>query len=456
VADLAPARRAEAADLAHRIGREVVVQHEVGARVGVQRVDDLLVLAGAQRGDHQRLGLAAGEQRRAMRARQHADFGDDRADGRTVAPVDAGAAADDVAAQDRRFELLEGSAQRLVGLVLLGKLRAHRLAGGRDGRGPLLLVADGEGGAHLRLAQALDPVIKRRIVRRGEIERLARGILGQIDDQVEDRPDRLVAEPHRAQHLLLGQLIGLRFNHHHRVPGAGDHQIEPLLGVLAQLLHVLDIGVEHVFAIDIAHARRRDRTHEGHARDGQRRRGGNHRHHIGLVDQIVAEHGADHQNLVVEARREQRPDRPVDQPRGQHLLLGRPRLALEKAAGHLAGGVVALLVMYRERQEIHPRLRLLGEGHVGHDARIAQRGNDRAVGLTGHPARLEGERLLTPLHRFFRDVEHSAYPLGSIPGPCRAPVQMAAPLPPTPILRITPGPGRHVSDARGITAKEQA
>ena len=40
----------------------------------LQRVDALLVLAGAERGDHQRLGLAAGEQRRAVGARQHADF----------------------------------------------------------------------------------------------------------------------------------------------------------------------------------------------------------------------------------------------------------------------------------------------------------------------------------------------------------------------------------------------
>ena len=40
----------------------------------------LLVLAGAERGDDQRLGLAAGEQRRAVGARQDADFGDDRAD----------------------------------------------------------------------------------------------------------------------------------------------------------------------------------------------------------------------------------------------------------------------------------------------------------------------------------------------------------------------------------------
>ncbi len=74
VADLAAAGRAHAAGLADRIGREVVVQHE-GRLVGaLQAVDHLLVLAGAERGDDQRLGLAAGEERRAVRARQHADL----------------------------------------------------------------------------------------------------------------------------------------------------------------------------------------------------------------------------------------------------------------------------------------------------------------------------------------------------------------------------------------------
>jgi hypothetical protein len=71
------------------------VQHEVLAVFALERVDDLLVLAGAQRGHDQRLGLAAGEQRRAVGARQDADFGHDRADGLGVAAVDALAGVED-------------------------------------------------------------------------------------------------------------------------------------------------------------------------------------------------------------------------------------------------------------------------------------------------------------------------------------------------------------------------
>ena len=75
MADFAAAGRAHAAGLADRVGREVVVQQEAFLVGAFQRVDVLLVLAGAERGDHQRLGLAAGEQRRAVGARQDADFG---------------------------------------------------------------------------------------------------------------------------------------------------------------------------------------------------------------------------------------------------------------------------------------------------------------------------------------------------------------------------------------------
>ena len=75
VADLAALGAAHAAGLADRVGREVVVQQERLLVRPLQRVDPLLVLAGAERGDHQRLGLAAGEQRRAVRARQDAGFG---------------------------------------------------------------------------------------------------------------------------------------------------------------------------------------------------------------------------------------------------------------------------------------------------------------------------------------------------------------------------------------------
>src|SRR5882757_3243985 len=89
VADLAAAGRAEPAGLANGERREIVVQQE-GFLVGAgQRVDVLLVFAGAERGNDQRLSLAAGKQRRAVRARQDTDLGDDGTDRLQVASIDA-------------------------------------------------------------------------------------------------------------------------------------------------------------------------------------------------------------------------------------------------------------------------------------------------------------------------------------------------------------------------------
>ena len=107
MADFAAAGRTHAAGLTDRIGREVVVQQE-GFLVGAgQRVDILLVFAGAERGDDNRLGLAAGEQRRTMRARQDADFRLDAAHGLQVAAVDARAGVQDVPAHDLGLQVLE-------------------------------------------------------------------------------------------------------------------------------------------------------------------------------------------------------------------------------------------------------------------------------------------------------------------------------------------------------------
>ena len=65
------------------------MQHEGLFVSALERVDILLVLAGAEGGDRKGLGLAAGEQRAAMGAGQNADLANDRPDRAQVAPVDA-------------------------------------------------------------------------------------------------------------------------------------------------------------------------------------------------------------------------------------------------------------------------------------------------------------------------------------------------------------------------------
>ena len=162
-----------------------------------------------------------------------------------------------------------------------------------------------------------------------------------------------VAEHHRAEHHVLGQLLRLRLDHQHRVLGAGDDQVE------LRLLELRRGRVEHVLAVDVADARGADRAVERNAGERQRRRDADHRRDVGIDFRIDRHDRRDDLDFVVEAVREQRPDRAVDQARGQHLLLRGPALALEEAAGNLAGGVGLLDVVDGEREEVLAGLRLL-------------------------------------------------------------------------------------------------
>jgi len=105
--DLAPLRRTDAAGLADAERREVVVQHERFAVLAADGVHKLRVAARPQCRDHHGLGLATGEQGRAMRARQEADHRLDRADLVELAAVDAAAVLEDRAANDVGFDLLD-------------------------------------------------------------------------------------------------------------------------------------------------------------------------------------------------------------------------------------------------------------------------------------------------------------------------------------------------------------
>src|SRR5690606_27713972 len=113
-----------------------------------------------------------------------------------------------------------------------------------------------------------------------------------------------------------------------------------------------------------------------------------------------------------------------------------------------ARGIVFFLIVDGQGEEVLPRLRRLGEGHVGHHLRLAEGGDDRAVGLARNLPRFQRERLVAPLDGFLRHVEHMSFPLGVRPLP--APPYLAAPLPPfPPILRMSPGGGPLVADGGG-------
>ena len=302
VADFATTRRPEATDFTDRIGREVIMQHEVFVGQAGQAVDHLLGIARAERRGADRLRLAAGEQRRTMRAGQEVHHRLDRTDLRGGAAVDAGAVLQDGAADDLRLQLLRQLGCRH--LVLRGRVCKRGLALGARGVEqvrPLGLVRHLVRGGDVLADQLLQLVLGgAEIGLRGHFPWLLGGLLGEIDDQVGGLAARLVRELHRAQHDLFRQFLGFGFDHHHGGTGGGDDEIE-----IARL-GLFQRRVQDVFAVDIADARGADRAHERHARDGKRGGRGDHREDVGLVLAVIAQHLADDVDFVVEAFREQR------------------------------------------------------------------------------------------------------------------------------------------------------
>ncbi len=384
VADFAPAGRADAAGFADRIVREVVVQQERLFVRSLQRVDELLVFGGAERGDHQSLGLAAGEQRRAVGARQHADFRRDLPNGFYVAAVDALAGVEDVPAHDLGFELLEHAGNR--GLVVLRfgafgeKLLHHLLLDRGDGVLAILLFHNRISGAQILLGDAENFLLQRLIVGNGQLARLLGGLFGELDDGLDHRLEVAVAEHHRAEHDLFGQLFGFRLHHHHGVLRAGDDEVE------LAFLHLVERRIEHVFVVDETDAGAADRAHERRAGKRQRCRGRDHGDDVGIVLLIVREHGDGHLRVAAPAFGEQRTDRAIDQARRQRVLFGRTALALEIAAGNPAGRVVFLGVVDGQRKEIDAFLRLLGGDDGGKHGGLAISGEHGSVGLTRYSA----------------------------------------------------------------------
>src|SRR5829696_2836643 len=108
VADITALGAAHEAGLAHRERREVVVVEVVLALLEAERVETHLVTRRAERGDRVGLRLAAGEDRRAVRARPHPHLDPDVADLLRGAAVGTLLVHGDAAADGPLLELVEG------------------------------------------------------------------------------------------------------------------------------------------------------------------------------------------------------------------------------------------------------------------------------------------------------------------------------------------------------------
>ena len=402
MADLAALRRADAAGLAGGIRRHVVVEHEAVGVFAHQRVDALLVAGGAERRDDDRLGLAAREERRAVRARQHARANRDGTHRARVAAVDPRLAGQDLVAHDLRFELED----EIVDLVRV----VRRRVGGNAFRGDL----------GIDVLQALLPRLLRAqligFAQRGvghtrDLAIIASFFAGGCQSHSGLPPASTSSWimpiaacccwwPNTTAPSMTSSVNSLRFrfDHQHGSFRAGDDEVQ-------RRRRELGLGrVQHVLAVDVADARGADRAIERNAREHQRGRSADHGRDVGIDLGIDRHDRRDDLHFVVEAVRKQRPDRAIDEARGQRLLLRRPAFALEKAAGDLAGGVGLFLIIDGQRKEVLARLGVL-PGHRGdqHDGVVETR-QHRSAGLAGDLSGFERQGVAAVGNRFLDGV----------------------------------------------------
>src|SRR4030067_373626 len=154
--------------------------------------------------------------------------------------------------------------------------------------------------------------------------------------------------------LLAGGPVCLPFHRQDRVPAAGDEDAH------VAPRQVGNPGVDDQLPVDPPDAGARDGAFEGDLGEGGRRGGADHGEHRGVVLLVGRKNRGDDLDLVVEPFREEGPDRPVDQPRGEDLELGQPSLPLEETARDLPDCEGLLHITGRKREEIEARARRLG------------------------------------------------------------------------------------------------
>ena len=203
--------------------------------------------------------------------------------------------------------------------------------------------------------------------------------------QFDDANVGLLPDAQRLEDDLFANFLGARLDHDDGVAAAGDAEVE----LAARKL--FEGGIHDQFAVDVPHARRRDRAVERDVRNRQGSRGADNAKDVGLVRVVGGEHGDDNLHLVAHPLGEAGAQRPVGQARGQRSLSGGAALAAEEAAGNAPDGVEALFVLDGEGEEVEPLADAAHDG--GHeDDGVAIPNDGGAVGLLGKLAGLYGER----------------------------------------------------------------
>ena len=158
------------------------------------------------------------------------------------------------------------------------------------------------------------------------------------------------------------------------------------------------VGVNDVLTVHAAHDHRAGgavpRNIGNSQGNGGTDHGGDFRGHVLLHGQD----GHHHLHVVAHALVEQGTQGAVDQAAGQGRLLGGTALALDEAAGDLAHGVLLLLHVNSQREEVHAGTGGGGHGGVHHDDGVAQVHPHAAGSLLAILAEFQGQRTARQIH----------------------------------------------------------
>ena len=214
------------------------------------------------------------------------------------------------------------------------------------------------------------------------------------------------------------------------------------------MLDLFERGVQHIFAIDVAHAGCPHRAHEWKAGKGQGGGGGNESHNIGFVFKVIGKHRRNDLGFVLVAIGEKRAQRAVDQAGNERFLFRRATFTLEIAAGNLARSIGFFLIIYGQGEEVDAGLGRLGTHNGGQNSRFAIGHENRAISLTCHAARLDAQGSARPFEFFYVNVEHGNFPsICPLPRsfPAASPLGFSAVEAPLPLTPSSRGDrGRHI------------
>jgi hypothetical protein len=394
VADLAPAGAALGLRFAGAEAREVVVEQEALLVFAHQLVHDLLVGRGAERHRRERLGLAAGEERGAVRARQHRRLDGDRAD-----LVELAAVGPDLLVQDEPARLLVFDAAEHGGDVarLLGEGFRHlllRLGGDLvDELLALGLLGDADGLLELPARELLDAADQVGVLfRRRDRDLGLADLLDQLDLKVAEAVDLLLRHGQRLEQKRLRQFVGAALHHKDGVLLAGDDEVQ------RADLPLLERRVDDETLLDAADAHGAGRAVERDVRDAQRDARADHGRDVRVVGAVVRQREGADLDFVPHVLREKRADGAVGEAADQDLPVALLALALEEAAGDAPRGVGALAVVHGQREEIAVQPRFLAHDGRRESDGVADADDDGAVGLRGHGAHFEADLFAADLY----------------------------------------------------------